>query len=304
MTHTPDEPLPVRGRDNEDRTFAHPTAAELAERVRRLGSGGEEWIVVDRVPQMPHDVVQAASEREGAPLEVSFRIGDEPWREAVLDPDAAAEVFVAWARDEPGWEGDHPWVLAEWWRPEPAPEPDPAAAAEARELAATYLAEGYLPFDEVVRELHEQSEGDPPLTAAQAGAILAPMWRARVAEQAAWGTTDCDRLTAAFAELDRNGIVARERFTCCQNCGTFEIWEEAGPATRGYAFFHMQDAESAVDGSLYLSYGSRTDDADEAVAIGHEIVKTLAAHGLRPEWDGSVRTRVLITDLDWRKRLP
>jgi hypothetical protein len=264
--------------------------------------GSDEWIVVDRVPEMPHDVIQAAS--DGTTLEVSYRIGDEPWREAHLGPDAAAEVFVAWAGDEPGWEGDHPWAEAAWWQPEPVPEPDPAAAAETRELAARYLVEGYLPFDRMVRQLQDMSEADPPITAAQASVILAPMWRARVAEQADWGTTDCDRITAAFAELDRNGIVARERFSCCQNCGTHEIWEEAGPDTRGYAFFHMQDAETAVDGGLYLSYGSRSGDADEAVAIGHEVVKTLGAHGLRTEWDGSVRTRVLITDLDWQKRLP
>jgi hypothetical protein len=302
MSHTPDGPLPVRWRDSEDRTVVRPTAAELADRVRCLGSR-DEWIVVDRVPQMPHDVIQACFDGEGAPLEVSFRIGDEPWKEARLTPDRAAEVFVAWARDEPRWEGDHPWALAEWWRPEPVPEPDPAVAAEARELAARYLVEGYLPFDEMVRQLHKMSEADPPLTAAQASAILTPMWRARVAEQAAWGTTDCDRITAAFADLDRNGIIARERFSCCQNCGTHEIWEEAGPDTRGYAFFHMQDAESAVDGGLYLSYGSRSGDADEAVAIGHEVVKTLGVHGLRTEWDGSVRTRVLIEDLNWQKRL-
>jgi hypothetical protein len=303
MSHTPDGPLPVRWRDNEDRTVERPTAAELADRVRRLGSR-DEWIVVDRVPQLPHDVVQACFDGKDAALEVSFRIGDDPWMEARLAPDRAAEVFVAWARDEPGWEGDHPWALAEWWQPEPVPEPDPAVAAEARELAARYLVEGYLPFEEMVRQLHEMSEADPPLTAAQASVILTPMWRARAAEQADWGTTDCDRITAAFADLDRNGIVARERFSCCQNCGTHEIWEEAGPDARGYAFFHMQDAETAVDGGLYLSYGSRSGEADEAVAIGHEVVKTLGPHGLRTEWDGSVRTRVLITDLNWQKRLP
>lgn len=303
MRHHPDEPLAVRGRDKLDRKFAHPTAAELAERVRRLGPGDDEWLVVDRIPNMPHDVIQAGFDEDGGHLDVSFRIGDGPWQEAGLTHDAAAEVFVAWAGNEPGWEGGHPWSEAEWWHPEPVPAADPEAAAVTAALAARYLVEGYRDFDQLVRDLHEMSESDPPVTAAQAREILTPLWRERAAAQADWGTTDCDRLTAAFADLDRSGIVAREHFSCCQNCGTHEIWAEADDETRGYAFFHFQDTESAVDGALYLSYGARADPPESTVAIGHEIVKALEAHGLRTDWNGSEKQRICITDLNWQKRL-
>jgi hypothetical protein len=303
MSDTPAAPLPVRGHDDRDRRFAHPTADALADRVRGLDDGSLEWIVVQRVPDLPHDCIQAAGDEGSGRVEVSFRVGDEPWMEASLDVEAAAAVFVAWARNETGWEGAHPWEPAEWWHPEPVPAPAPETAAETTVLAARYLAEGYLSFDEMVRSLVDMSEADPPITKAQAREILAPMWRERVAEQAAWGETDCDRLTEAFAAISRGGIVAREHFACCQNCGTTEIWAEAGPEDRGYVFFHMQDTETAGDGVLYLAYGSRSNDPDDTVAIGREVIEALEAHGFQTSWDGSAKTRLRITDLEWRKRL-
>ncbi|MDA1358631.1 hypothetical protein O1R50_03300 [Glycomyces luteolus] len=300
---TPEAPLPIRGYDDLNRTFSRPNASALAERVRCLDDGSSEWIVVQRIPDQPHDTIQAAGEEGTGLVDVSFRIGDDPWMEASLEVEAAAALFVAWARDEPGWDSAHPWEPAAWWDPEPVPAPAPEAAAETTVLAAKYLDEGYLSFDRMVQELEEMSEADPPITRAQAREILAPMWRERVAEQATWGVTDCDRLTEAFAELDRGGIVAREHFACCQRCGTTEIWDEAGPEHRGYVFFHMQDTETAGDGVLYLAYGSRSNLTEETVAVGHEVVQVLQAHGFQTSWDGSEATRVRITDLEWRKRL-
>lgn len=304
MSLTPEEPLAIRGHDDRNRTFAHLTTGELSERMQQLRDGSLEWIVVQRVPDLPHDTIQAAGDPEAGLIDVSFRVGDEPWREASLDAEAAAAVFVAWARHEPGWDGGHSWELADWWDPQPVPAPSPEAAAETTVLAARCLEEGYLPFDRMVQELEDLSESDPPITRAQAREILAPMWRERVAAQAEWGTTDCDRLTEAFAELDQSGIVAREHFACCQRCGTTEIWDEADPEDRGYVFFHMQDTQNAHDGVLYLAYGSRSDLPEDTVAVGHDVVKTLQAHGLQTAWDGSERTRIRITDLEWRKRLP
>jgi len=302
MSLTPDEPLAVRGYDDRRPKFERPNANELRSRVLEVADDTAEWIVVERVPYLPHDTIQAAGNGDGR-LEVSYRSGDEPWLEAVLEADVAADLFVAWARSEPGWEGGHPWAPAEWWDPEPVPAPAPEAAAETTVLAARYLQEGYLSFEDMAQALEDMSEADPPITRAQAREILAPMWREHVAAQADWGVTDCDRLTAAFAELDAGGIVAREHFACCQNCGVSEIWAEADPDDRGYVFFHMQDTESAGDGVLYLAYGSRSNLAAETVAVGHDVVKVLQARGFRTNWDGSEGTRIQITDLEWQKRL-
>jgi hypothetical protein len=115
-------------------------------------------------------------------------------------------------------------------------------------------------------------------------------------------------LDAAFAELENNGIVARQNFTCCQTCGHIEIGEEfdtiedQGTRIRGYTFYHNQDTDGAVEGhGLYLAYGAIDDGEPAAITIGEEIAKTIRMHGLAVEWDGSTRTRFLVT-LDWKRR--
>lgn len=120
--------------------------------------------------------------------------------------------------------------------------------------------------------------------------------------------TDCDRLDAAFAALEENGVIARQNFSCCGNCGATEIWdevravEETGAEIRGYAFYHMQDTEGAVDGGgLYLNYGACAEGEDAALAVARDIVAELEAHGLATHWDGSWDKRIGVT-LDWKRR--
>jgi hypothetical protein len=128
-------------------------------------------------------------------------------------------------------------------------------------------------------------------------------------EQASWPIpTDCDRLDAAFAALEQAGIVCRQHFSCCGTCGVSEIWEEMDTArdtgldVRGYAFYHVQDTESAVEGyGLYLNYGAVEDGEAPALAIAHEIVAALEQHRLRVHWDGQWSRRIGVA-LDWKRR--
>ena len=120
--------------------------------------------------------------------------------------------------------------------------------------------------------------------------------------------TDCDRLDAAFAELERNGIVARKNFSCCGTCGVAEIFDEMDAAerralpVRGYTFFHMQDTEAATEGQgLYLNYGSSEEGEAAAVAIGEEIVSALQKHGLQSRWPGELTKRIDIA-INWQRR--
>lgn len=129
------------------------------------------------------------------------------------------------------------------------------------------------------------------------------------AEQRGWpAVTDCERLDAAFAALEREGVICRQNFSCCGSCGAAEIWdemaaaEEAGMEVRGYTFFHMQDTEAAVAGEgLYLSYGAVAEGAAGAEAIGHAVVAALEAKGLDPVWDGQWTRRIFVP-LSWRRR--
>jgi hypothetical protein len=129
--------------------------------------------------------------------------------------------------------------------------------------------------------------------------------------QADWpDRTDCDRLDDAFAELERRGIVCRQDFSCCGTCGVSEIGdemagaEERGTTVRGYAFYHMQDTESAVEGyGLYLNYGATAPGEDAALGVGRELAEVLNSHDLATRWDGSWKTRIKV-ELDWRRRRP
>jgi hypothetical protein len=131
-------------------------------------------------------------------------------------------------------------------------------------------------------------------------------------EQRAWvDETDCDKLDEAFAELDRNGIVARQNYTCCQTCGHTEIAYELGKTSvhrrvYGYVFFHRGDAESVTsEGDLYLAYGTLNQGDDEAVAVAHEVVAVLRKHGFTVEWNGRIQKRIGIKGIRWqRRRLP
>lgn len=130
----------------------------------------------------------------------------------------------------------------------------------------------------------------------------------RAAERRWPDETDCDRLDAAFAALEDSGVIARQNFSCCGNCGSTEIWDEvravedAGGPARGYAFYHMQDTERAVDGGgLYLNYGACEEGEAAALAVARDIVAALEAHGLETRWDGSWDKRIAVT-LDWKRR--
>lgn len=120
--------------------------------------------------------------------------------------------------------------------------------------------------------------------------------------------TDCDRLDRAFAELETQGIVARQRYSDCQTCGVDEIVTEAkeaiatGRNATGYAFYHDQDVEGALGGAMYLSYGDIEGTEQGSIAVGKTVVAALQKWGLSTRWDGSIEQRIALVDLDWKRR--
>ncbi|MFF0155466.1 DUF6891 domain-containing protein [Micromonospora sp. NPDC005203] len=154
---------------------------------------------------------------------------------------------------------------------------------------------------ETVDYLH--GEADPAEVEARAWPTVTDELGAHLAAQARWPeVTDSDRLTAAFRALSAAGLVAREDFSCCQNCGIAEIGDEVprGRTTRGYVFYHRQDAECGVEGSgVHLTYGvfGQPGTAD----VGAEIAEALRAEGLTVHWDGHTGTRIKVP-LTWQRR--
>jgi hypothetical protein len=185
------------------------------------------------------------------------------------------------------------------------PDPDDLIA-EVRDLIAREVSAGFSSDDEIRERVVElvSDEGD----AADAlldriDDLIAKTVEAKAGEQEAWtGLTDCDRLDAAFAELEASGIVCRQNWTCCQTCGLAEIGEELEPVSRGYVFYHQQDTDRVVeDGVLLLAYGACSDVKEEQLAVANEIARTVRENGLQVDWDGSLEKRIMVR-VDWKKR--
>ncbi|NIK62210.1 DUF6891 domain-containing protein [Kribbella shirazensis] len=190
---------------------------------------------------------------------------------------------------------------------------DPDGIEEAREQILAWILPGFMNRAEVIEAATEYLEDEGRLTGQQVEQFVDELWRARLAEQQRWpDRTDADNVTAAFAELEAAGIVARMNFTCCQTCGSTEIFDER-PADRpstGYVFFHSQDAERLADDPAYLFLAYGAFDAPEhewparVTAVGEQVAGVLRAHGLPVTWDGSSGQRIQVGPLTWLNRLP
>ena len=155
--------------------------------------------------------------------------------------------------------------------------------------------------DVVLRACADLREPEATEVRDAAPALLGEALARHMRVQASWPTvTDCDRLDAAFDELNELGIFARHHWWCCENCG-FAAMVAEERAAHGYVFYHRGDTASAMRGhGISLSYGALADDADDA-AIAREVFDVLRRHGLDPSWDGDVTSRIRVP-LIWQRR--
>ena len=173
------------------------------------------------------------------------------------------------------------------------------------------VASGFYDEDAILTQAIESFDGeiDPAVLRREAQRLLREVLIEHDEAQRGWpARTDCDRLDDAFAALEAAGVISRQHFSCCGTCGSSEIWAEieaahkAGAPARGYAFYHVQDTESATEGGgLYLNYGACEEGEDAALAIANDIVTQLEAHGLRTDWNGTWNQRIGVS-LDWKRR--
>jgi hypothetical protein len=154
-----------------------------------------------------------------------------------------------------------------------------------------------------------EGEADPALLLPYVERYMRDILAVHMIEQANWpAVTDCDRLDSAFAALEAEGIICRQHFACCSSCGAAEIWDEiaaaeaAGWPAHGYAFYHMQDTDAAVDGRvLHISFGAIADGEAAAVGIAREVIAQLERHGLRTAWNSEWSQRIGLS-IDWKRR--
>lgn len=194
---------------------------------------------------------------------------------------------------------------------------DEAKLQEGLEELRTYISRdvkgGYAAYDEIVDNALEIVSGDYDSEMMRPHAQRMFDEEVALHRAAEWewpAVTDCDRLDEVFASLEARGIVCRQNFSCCGTCGSAEIWNEikeatdAGLSVRGYAFFHMQDTHSAVDGyGLCLNYGAVEEGEQAALDVAREISRELETSSLKVDWDGTWQKRIAVK-LDWMRRLP
>jgi hypothetical protein len=187
----------------------------------------------------------------------------------------------------------------------------PEALEQLREFIAQRVREGFESAHAIIENAHhwtnEKHNRDDLLP--EIKRLTAECLAAHRAEQAGWGaTTDCDRLDEAFACLNCQGIVARQDFSCCNNCGFTEIWEEIDEAEKrhpvhGYVFYHLQSTERAVNsGQLLMAYGCVEEDPDAFLRVGNKIVLELRRVGLNASWSGTAAHPIVVEGIVWRRR--
>lgn len=91
------------------------------------------------------------------------------------------------------------------------------------------------------------------------------------------------KLTKAFVNLRRDGYFARKNWMCCQNCGAHEVPDEY----ENYVFYHCQDADLLKEeNKTYLAWSGD----------GDLIKQRCEEAGLYVVWDGTVETRLLVSE--------
>ena len=139
-------------------------------------------------------------------------------------------------------------------------------------------------------------------------AMVPAKFQEKARAEATWpAITDCDRLDEAFAELDRQGIIA------LQNAGntTSEGHEEVGAeldrrgrvSIKGYCFYHNQDLERVVNGGvLALAFGDLRAEKEAKRRVGELVVATMRKHGFTCKWEGDPEQRIEIHGIRWQRR--
>jgi hypothetical protein len=183
--------------------------------------------------------------------------------------------------------------------------------AEIRAFIDSQIREGFSSISEIVENATDfafDRFGDDDLSR-EIESIVAESLAAHQVEQSTWeSSTDCDRLDRAFASLNRQGIVARQNFSCCNNCGFTEIWdevdrEEQHQQIEGYVFYHLQSTEQVIEtGRLLLAYGCVEEDEAVFTQVANKIVGELRRVGLDATWQGTDTHPIVVDGIVWQRR--
>ncbi len=183
--------------------------------------------------------------------------------------------------------------------------------AETRELVQWRVADGFLARADIVELAMGAADGRESLRS-EVEKVVDEELAAHQKREADWKfLTAPDRLARAFVALEKDKVIARERFSDCRKCGVADMkllredLLEKGQRADGYVFFTDQDADGVSKaGELVLEYGSFREDDEATERIAEKVAQVLRAQGLTvvPETDEEKSSYLVLTGLDWQKR--
>ena len=183
--------------------------------------------------------------------------------------------------------------------------------AETREIVGWRVADGFLDRAAIVDLAMDAADGRESLRS-DVEKVVEEEFAAHQKREADWKfLTDPDRLGRAFVALEKDKVIARERFSDCRKCGVADMkllredLIEKGRRADGYVFFTDQDADGVSKaGELVLEYGSFREDDEATERIAEKIAQVLRSQGLTvvAESDDEKSSYLVLTGLDWQKR--
>lgn len=181
-----------------------------------------------------------------------------------------------------------------------------------RDTIRTWVWGGFYDTARAAEHLDDLFTDDPEMAVDRAvieGALAAEFAAKATAEKSWPKETDCDRLDRVFEALNESGICALQNAGYTQSDGFSDvsevIHEQGRENFRGYCFYHGQDLERAVAGKgLLLAFGDLDQSDAKSLSVAHAIVDALKKERFTVSWDGTVKTRIDITNIAWKRRTP
>jgi hypothetical protein len=107
------------------------------------------------------------------------------------------------------------------------------------------------------------------------------------------------RITKAFADLAKQGILAKKNFMCCMGCASSNLHREAKAAGKymGIAYYHSQDNDRLRETGVFnVGFNSidtlGLDEETAMLMVGHAVKLSLERHGLKVTWGGKANERL------------
>lgn len=182
--------------------------------------------------------------------------------------------------------------------------------ADLERVVRKELYRGFFGPDELVFIIPEgYFWGDEAFDNATIQSVADRVYAEKVAEMATWPeVTDCDRLDAAFAALDAAGIICEQNAGLTKSDGVEECEDtyedEGGDESHyvGYCYYTGQDLDAVMAcGEFCIGFGHWREKA-RGVEIAERICAAMREQGFEVEWGGSIRERICVKGITWRRR--